>query len=883
MLSSQEPDKTPERMAAIVMAGGKGTRMGAKSLPKVCFPALGVPAINRSIHSYRDAGIETIVVVVGANGQQVMETVANEHPGVFFAYQVDPRGTGDAVRTGFEPLRRIGFEGLVWCAVGDKIIDRRAVEGILAGLARADADGAFAVTDKPAQDMGVVFQHPDGRARAVVEQRDLRAAHVAAGLAERLARGETPSPADLRAQCAEAVGESRCEKFFGPLWAALQRDDADPARLQAALPDHPGMFKIGSEWFPAAEIEANAPYKNESLYCFRADTLGRGLEMMKPPPGREDYFTDVIATLLSPPKGDPADVRAVLIEDPTLMMGFNTPDQLLSIEDTLRRRAGRAKPGAVAAKTPELSRSVCRSAEEWGRLLDAPSRTLRKALRAAYGSGRGVIEERTEALRSLVRDFAKECGAERKTILARSPGSVNLMGRHVDVLGGYVNLMPVNREVLVAASARDDDIVTLRNGRSGKAVEFSVSEEISGLAWDDWLTYISSAKVREMVVSARTDWSSPVRAAVLRIQQQFRTRRLRGFDAVVHSDVPPAAGFDASGALMVAASEVYAALNGLALSPEEMMSLCGEGQRFLDHDSDPGRKATGKLMQQGHLTQMRFDPFEIERAVPWPEGLRLALCVSNSQSPATLTPEHRRRMFAAMEMGLMLVRDRRPQWARLLDRARDLNPARLGAPPSALYRALLDTPLRLTKRSARRLLSKAHHARLEELLERTEEAEDYPVREALLFGAAECARSQAFAEWIAHGDLAAAGEAMEVSHDAERALADGTSHAATDARLERLIDDLGSEVPGRVVRAQLARQSGRFGSSSPEIDRMVDAARSANGVVGAQLTGSGSAGCAIALTKGLDADALRQAVAGAAPQASVHSLAPVAPADLLRV
>jgi len=89
--------------ACIILAAGRGTRMGARGLPKVCFHVGGVPIINRSIAAYRACGIGTIVVVIGQDGQQVVDTVSAEFDGILFARQREPRGTGDAAQTGFEP------------------------------------------------------------------------------------------------------------------------------------------------------------------------------------------------------------------------------------------------------------------------------------------------------------------------------------------------------------------------------------------------------------------------------------------------------------------------------------------------------------------------------------------------------------------------------------------------------------------------------------------------------------------------------------------------------------------------------------------------------------------------------------------------------------
>ena len=874
-------------MAAVVMAAGKGSRMGAKSLPKVCFPALGVPAINRSLASCRECGIETLVVVVGAGGEQVMETVSRERPGVLFACQVEPRGTGDAVRVGFEPLRRIGFKGLVWCVAGDKLVAPEAFRQVLAALRNAAPDGAFAVTDKPeALDMGVVCQRPDGRARGIFEQRDLRASEALAALDTELRAKRVPSPEDLRRRCVEAVGsDKRCARFFGPVWRLAQKTGViSAARLRHALPRNPGLFQVGDEWLSAGEIRANSPYKNESLYCFRSEALARGLRLMpRPPGGREDYFTDVVAALLHPARGEPADIRAVLIEDPTLMMGFNTPDQLLAIEDTLRRR-GEGAAVRVRGSRLKLSRAVYRTAREWTRLFETFPPRLRRSLAETYGHDKTPLENRRRALLRLARRFARACGRDRKAVIVRAPGSLNLMGRHVDVLGGFVNLMPIDLEVMLMAAPRDDDVIRALPVEPGSdAAEFAVSREIRGLAWDDWLEFISSSKVREMVLAARTDWSSPIRAAVLRLQQQFRTRRLRGMDIVLFSDIPPAAGLDAAGALMVAASEACVLLNDLALEPEQMLSLCGEGKRYLDPTPGPRRHATAKLGERGRISRTRFHPFEVERSAPWPEGARMAMLAAPPDAARDSATETRRRMFAAMDLGLLLIKERYPQSGRLIEYVRDLNPQRLGAPVSEIYGMLLSVPPEVTRRQAARLVSAAGGDSLDRIFGDSEPSESLPVRDALLFGAAECARGDRCASLIERGDLDTLGLLMQVSHCAERVLPKGDAgRGSADHDLQGHIADLMSQDPERVLRGQLERRPGRFGVGSAVVDAMVGAAVETEGVYGAQLSGSALGGRAMALVRADRVQALSRRLRRRTPGARLRVLTPAAPAGVIR-
>jgi galactokinase len=63
------------------------------------------------------------------------------------------------------------------------------------------------------------------------------------------------------------------------------------------------------------------------------------------------------------------------------------------------------------------------------------------------------------------------------------------------------------------------------------------------------------------------------------------------------------------------------------------------------------------------------------------------------------------------------------------------------------------------------------------------------------------------------------------------------------------IEDLESEDPARVTRAQLEWQPGSYHCSVPEIDAMVDVALGTEGVMGAQLAGAGLGGCMMVLAQ----------------------------------
>src|SRR3982750_2230803 len=94
-----------ENLAAVVMAGGLGTRMKSAT-PKHVHPLLGRRLVDWVVQAARDAGVERVVVVTSPDA-------ADEFPQEEVAVQAEPRGTGDAVRAARDTLRDVGGDVLV--------------------------------------------------------------------------------------------------------------------------------------------------------------------------------------------------------------------------------------------------------------------------------------------------------------------------------------------------------------------------------------------------------------------------------------------------------------------------------------------------------------------------------------------------------------------------------------------------------------------------------------------------------------------------------------------------------------------------------------------------------------------------------------------------
>lgn len=169
---------------AIVLAAGKGTRMGS-DLPKVLHEAAGKPLVTWVLDALRAAGCPDQIVVVGHAADSVRDTVGGQL-GVRFALQEQQRGTGDAVRAAADLIREACRDEAesrrpVVIVCGDSPLLRpESVTGLLEAFAKASAACLLgtAVTADPTG-LGRIVRDDTGRFLRITEEKDATAAERA--------------------------------------------------------------------------------------------------------------------------------------------------------------------------------------------------------------------------------------------------------------------------------------------------------------------------------------------------------------------------------------------------------------------------------------------------------------------------------------------------------------------------------------------------------------------------------------------------------------------------------------------------------------------------------------------------------------------------------
>jgi len=155
-----------ENVAAVLMAGGLGTRMHS-AVPKHFHPLLGRPMVEWIIDAGREAGADPIVVVASPSTRDWFDG-----SGVTVAVQEEPLGTGDAVRSAREALA--AYDGDVVILSGDTpMLTGALVQELVETHRRENADATILSAEPPDPRLyGRVVRGADGSVAKVVEGTD---------------------------------------------------------------------------------------------------------------------------------------------------------------------------------------------------------------------------------------------------------------------------------------------------------------------------------------------------------------------------------------------------------------------------------------------------------------------------------------------------------------------------------------------------------------------------------------------------------------------------------------------------------------------------------------------------------------------------------------
>ena len=155
---------TERDLAAVVLAGGLGTRMRSDT-PKHLHPILGRRMVDWVLQATRALEPDKLVVVTSPDAKDAFEDVE-------VAVQAEPRGTGDALASARDALD--GFDGDVLVVSGDTPLLTSELLERLVETHRGDGAAATVLTFEPDDPgaYGRIVRGEDGGVREIVEVAD---------------------------------------------------------------------------------------------------------------------------------------------------------------------------------------------------------------------------------------------------------------------------------------------------------------------------------------------------------------------------------------------------------------------------------------------------------------------------------------------------------------------------------------------------------------------------------------------------------------------------------------------------------------------------------------------------------------------------------------
>ncbi|WP_460551192.1 galactokinase [Ferruginibacter profundus] len=160
-----------------------------------------------------------------------------------------------------------------------------------------------------------------------------------------------------------------------------------------------------------------------------------------------------------------------------------------------------------------------------------------------------------DKIQQLLGLFDQQYGNSGEPIIVRSPGRVNIIGEHTDYNDGFVLPAAIDKAAYVTVALRDDD-------------------EIHLLAQDLHETF--STSIKDLKPVGDVSWPNYILGAMAQFQKM--NIPLRGFDAVLTSDVPIGAGLSSSAAVECASVFALNELLQTRLGKIEMVQMAQKAE-----------------------------------------------------------------------------------------------------------------------------------------------------------------------------------------------------------------------------------------------------------------------------------------------------------------
>lgn len=227
--------------------------------------------------------------------------------------------------------------------------------------------------------------------------------------------------------------------------------------------------------------------------------------------------------------------------------------------------------------------------------------------------------------------------------LFRAPGRVNLIGEHTDYNGGFVLPMAIEREIIVAAAARDDRKICVRSIELKEEGEINLDapeQKLRG-SWLDFVEGVARILERENI-------------------------KLCGADLLVSSDVPHGAGLSSSAALEISVGLALTEISGQTVDKVKL-ALAGQSaeHEFVGAKVGIMDQFISAMGKSGHALLIDCRSLDYEQIPFASEDFVIAICNTNVKHELASSEYNARR--AECEKGVEILREFLPGITQLRD------------------------------------------------------------------------------------------------------------------------------------------------------------------------------------------------------------------------
>ena len=223
-------------------------------------------------------------------------------------------------------------------------------------------------------------------------------------------------------------------------------------------------------------------------------------------------------------------------------------------------------------------------------------------------------------LRSVLAIFSRLWPGDTPALAVRAPGRANLLGGHVDMHGGLVINVALDRGVWLVAAPASDGVSTFyaadldaRITLSHDLPSLAARKDAAGMPLPGWARY-----------PAGVLWAL--------CQRGLSVPALR---AVFTGDLPVGAGLSSSAAVEVIFAVAWSALGGWALKPAELVELTLQAEReYLGLGIGIQDQFTALHARQGHALWLDCRSLEHEH-IPLPNAATIVICDTNTRRELT--------------------------------------------------------------------------------------------------------------------------------------------------------------------------------------------------------------------------------------------------------